>query len=172
LHALLRELMAGGAPISLTPVSATRALHGLRPRTGPDRIRVELAKDLIADVRRLDEQLAANAAKMTALLDEHGTRLRDVDGIGPVLAARLLGRTGPASRFASAAAIYIIAMTQIRMPASADRAFYDKKIAEGKPPRFATRALKRHLADPLWRLMLADETRTARASSKVAANAC
>ena len=41
---------------------------------------------------------------MTALLDEHGTRLRDVDGIGPVLAARLLGRTGPASRFASAAA--------------------------------------------------------------------
>ena len=96
--------MAGGAPTSLTPLSAIRALRGLRPRTGPDRIRVELAKDLVADVRRLDEQLTANAAKMTALLDEHGTRLRDVDGIGPVLAARLLGRTGPASRFASAAA--------------------------------------------------------------------
>jgi transposase len=110
---------------------------------------------------------------MTALLDEHGTRLRETDGIGPVLAARLLGRTGPASRFASAAdytgtapvqiasadasrhrlsrygdrqlnsAIYIIAMTQIRMPASAGRAFYDKKIAEGNPPRYATRALKR-----------------------------
>jgi predicted flap endonuclease-1-like 5' DNA nuclease len=29
-----------------------------------------------------------------ALLDEHGTRLREIDGIGPVLAARLLGRTG------------------------------------------------------------------------------
>jgi hypothetical protein len=36
---------------------------------------VELAKELIADVRRFDEQLAANAATMTALLDEHGTRL-------------------------------------------------------------------------------------------------
>jgi hypothetical protein len=79
LHALLRELMAGGAPISLTAVSATSALRGFRPRTGPDRIRVELAKELIADVRRFDEQLAANAAKMTALLDEHGTVLREID---------------------------------------------------------------------------------------------
>ena len=138
---------------------------------------------------------------MTALLDEHGTRLREVDGIGPVIAARLIGRTGSASRFATAAAyanytgtapvqiasadssrhrlsrygdrqlntaIYTIAMIQIRMPASAGRAYYDKKIAEGKSPRYATRALKRHLADHLWRIMLADETRTARAPSKAA----
>ena len=104
LHALLRELMAGGAPTSLTPLSATSALRGLRARTGPDRIRVELAKELIADVRRFDEHLAANAAKMIALLDEHGTTLREIDGIGPILAARLLGRTGSPSRFASAAA--------------------------------------------------------------------
>ena len=45
LHALLRELMVGGAPTSLTPLSATSALRGLRARTGPDRIRVELAKE-------------------------------------------------------------------------------------------------------------------------------
>jgi transposase len=204
LHALLRELMAGGAPTSLTPTSATGALRGFRPRTGPDRIRVELAKELIADVRRFDEQLAANAAKMTVLLDEHGTRLREIDGIGPVLAARLLGRTGSPGRFASAAAyanytgtasveiasadssrhrlsrygdrqlnsaIYTVAMIQIRMPASTGRAYYEKKIAEGKSPRYATRALKRHLAGYLWRLMLADETRTARATSEAAANA-
>ena len=61
-------------------------------------------RKLIADVRRFDEHLAANAAKMTALLDEHGTTLREIDGIGPILAARLLGRTGSPSRFASAAA--------------------------------------------------------------------
>jgi transposase len=93
LHALLRELMAGGAPTSPTPVSAASAVRGLRPRTDPDRIRVELAKELIADVRRFDEQLAANAAKITVLLEEHGTRLRNIDGIGPILAARMLGRT-------------------------------------------------------------------------------
>jgi transposase len=204
LHALLRELLAGGVPTALTAASAADALRGLRPRTGPDRVRVELAKELIADIRRFDEQLKANAAKITVLLDEHGTRLREIDGVGPVLAARLLGRTGTASRFASEAAyanytgtapvqiasaetnrhrlsrygdrqlnsaIYTIAMIQIRMPTSAGRTYYDKKIAEGKPPRSATRALKRHLAGHLWRVMLADETRTARAPSEQAANA-
>jgi transposase len=204
LHALLRELMAGGAPTSLTPAKATAALRGFRPRTGPDRVRVELAKDLIADVRRFDDQLAVNATKVAALLDEHGTRLREIDGIGPVLAARLLGRTGSPARFTSAAAyanytgtapvqiasadssqhrlsrygdrqlnsaIYTVAMIQIRMPASAGRAYYDKKISEGKTPRYATRALKRHLAGHLWRVMLADETRTIRMPSGVAANA-
>jgi transposase len=203
LHALLRELMAGGAPTSLTPASATAALRGFRPRTGPDRVRVELAKELIADVRRFDEQLKANAAKIAILLDEHGTRLREIDGVGPVLAARLLGRTGSPGRFVSAAAyanytgtapvqiasadssqhrlsrygdrqlnsaIYTIAMIQIRMPASTGRAYYDKKIAEGKSPRYATRALKRHLAARLWRMMLADETRTARMPSEVNRN--
>ena len=167
LHALLRELMAGGAPTSLTAAKATAALRGLRPLTGPDRTRVELAKELIADVRRFDEQLKANATKIAVLLDEHGTTLREIDGVGTVLAARLLGRTGHATRFASAAAyanytgtapiqiasadssrhrlsrhgdrqlnsaIHTIAMIQIRMPASAGRAYYDKKIAAGNPP--------------------------------------
>lgn len=62
-------------------------------------------------------------------------------------------------------AIHTIAMTQIRMPGSAGRVYYDKKIADGKSPRYATRALKRHLAAHLWRLMIADETRAARAPS-------
>jgi transposase len=57
------------------------------------------------------------------------------------------------------------------MPASAGRAYYDKNIAEGKTPRYATRALKRHLAGHLWRLMIADENRTARAPSEVTTNA-
>jgi hypothetical protein len=68
-------------------------------------------------------------------------------------------------------AIYTIAMIQIRMPASTGRAYYDKKIAEGKPPRYATRALKRHLAAHLWRIMLADETHTTRTPSEGATTA-
>lgn len=203
LHALLRELMAGGVPTSLTATTATRALSGFRPRTGTDRVRVALAKDLIADVRRFDQQLAANTATITELLDEHGTRLREIPGVGPVLAARLLGRTGMASRFASEAAyanytgtapvqiasaetnrhrlsrygdrqlnsaIHTVAMIQIRMHGSAGRAYFDKKIAEGRPPRSAARALKRHLASHLWRVMLADEKHSARPTSETASN--
>ncbi|MDE1675408.1 transposase [Nocardia gipuzkoensis] len=104
LHALLRELLAGGAPTSLTANTAAPLLRGFRARTLSDRVRVGLCKDLIADVRRLDQQLAANQKDIDRLLDEHGTRLRELDGIGPVLAARLIGRTGLATRFATAAA--------------------------------------------------------------------
>lgn len=104
LHALLRELLAGGAPTSLTANTAAGILRGFRARTLSDRVRVDLCKDLIADVRRLDRQLAANQQKLDELLDEHGTRLRRIDAIGPVLAARLIGRTGLATRFATAAA--------------------------------------------------------------------
>lgn len=196
--------MAGGAPTNLTPKKAADAVRGLRVRTEPDKIRLQLVKELIADLTRFDAQLADHSKKITAILDQHGTRLRKIDGVGPILAARILGRSGRASRFPTAAAyanytgtapvqiasadssrhrlsrygdrqlnsaFYTIAMIQIRMPDSAGRAFYNKKIAEGKTPRTAARALKRHLAGYLWRIMLADEKRSVRAPSEALAEA-
>jgi transposase len=38
---------------------------------------------------------------MTAALEQHSSSLTEVDGIGPVLGVRLIGRTGPAARFPS-----------------------------------------------------------------------
>jgi len=192
LHGLLRELLAGGAPTDLSADKAAAAVRGFRPRSTPERVRLQLCRDLIADIRRLDGQLADNQAEATRLLDEHGTRLREVDGIGPVLAARILGRTGHATRFAAPgayatyngtapieiasaehqchrlnrygdrqlnSAIHTIAMVQIRMPNSEGRAYYDRKIAEGKTPRAARRCLKRHISNRLWRIMTTDEKR-------------
>lgn len=192
LHRLLRELLAGGVPTELTAAKAAAAMRGFRPRSTPERVRLQLCKELIADIRRLDEQLTDNQAEATRLLDEHGTRLREIDGVGPVLAARILGRTGHVTRFATAAAyatyngtapievasaehqchrlnrygdrqlnsaVYTIAMVQVRMPDSAGRRYYDRKIADGKTPRAALRSLKRHLSNQLWRTMLADEYR-------------
>ncbi|MET9031230.1 IS110 family transposase, partial [Nocardia sp. NPDC004168] len=52
---------------------------------------------------------------------EHGTRLRELDGIGPVLAARLIGRTGLATGFATAAAYATHNGTAPIEIASADR---------------------------------------------------
>ena len=52
-----------------------------------------------------DALLAPARPRLLAeILDEHGTTLRDIPGVGPVLAARILGDTGRASRFPSAAA--------------------------------------------------------------------
>jgi transposase len=192
LHSLLRELLAGGVPTDLTVAKAAAALRACQPRSTPERVRVQLCRELIADVRRLDQQLADNQAEATRLLDEHGTRLCEIDGVGPVLAARILGRTRHVRRFATAAAyatyngtapvevasaehechrlnrygdrqlnsaIHTIAVVQGRMPHSAGRRYYDRKIADGKTPRAALRCLKRHLSNQLWRTMLVDERR-------------
>nr|AIU93883.1 hypothetical protein LRS1606.449 [Rhodococcus sp. NS1] len=204
LHTLLRQLRAGGAPTSLTAAAAAALLRSFRARSEVDRMRVGLCRGLIADIRRLDGQLAANEKQMSATLDEHGTRLRDIDGIGPVTAACLIGRTRRASRFPTAAAfaiyngsapvqiasadidrhrlsrygdwqlnsaLYTVAMVQIRMSDSVGRAYYDKKVAESKSPRAATRSLKRHLSDHVWRIMLADEKRSYRQREKEPARA-
>ena len=58
-------------------------------------------------------------------------------------------------------ALHIAALTQVRMRASIGRAYYDRKIAEGKTHNEAMRCLKRRLADHVWRIMIADERRTA-----------
>ena len=104
LHALLRELLPGGGPTELTAAKAAVVLRGLRPVTATDRVRKSLARELVSDIRRYDARLAANAAEMDELLDLHGTTLRRVPGVGPVMAARIIGRTGRASRFPNAAA--------------------------------------------------------------------
>ena len=51
----------------------------------------------------------------------------------------------------------MVALTQIRMPSSAGRAYYDTKIAAGKTHNEAMRCLKRRLADHVWRRMIRDE---------------
>jgi transposase len=104
LHALLRELLPGGVPTGITAATAATVLRGLRPITPTDQVRKSLAKDLVSDIKRYDAQLAENSAAMDELLDQHGTSLRTIPGIGPVMAARLIGRTGPATRFPTAAA--------------------------------------------------------------------
>jgi hypothetical protein len=50
------------------------------------------------------------------------------------------------------------------MRRSTGRAYYDRKIAEGKTHNEAMRCLKRRLADHVWRIMIADERRTAPAA--------
>jgi transposase len=110
-------------------------------------------------------------------------------GSVPLTAAKLLGETHGAGRFASAAAfaahagtapvpasngqvsrhrlarggnrqlnraLFTIAMCQARWDPAA-RAYLTCKRAEGKSPAEARRCLKRHLANVVYRAMVADE---------------
>jgi hypothetical protein len=46
-------------------------------------------------------------------------------------------------------------MVQVRRP-SAEQAYYQRKLAEGKSPKEALRCLKRRLSDAVYRCLLAD----------------
>lgn len=56
-------------------------------------------------------------------------------------------------------ALHIVAVTQLRHRHSPGRAYYDRKLAEGKTPREAIRALKRRLSDVVWRHLVDDAHR-------------
>jgi transposase len=121
---------------------------------------------------------------MADVVAESDSRLTTIDRVGPVVAARLLGRTGQVSRFPTAAAfasycgtapieissadktrhrlsrhgdrqlnnaLHTIALTQVRMPASRGRAYYEHKISQGKTHTEAMRCLRQRLTDHVWR---------------------
>ncbi len=56
--------------------------------------------------------------------------------------------------------LHIMAVVQLRNPTEG-RAYYDRKIAAGKTPREAMRALKRRLSDVVYRQMITDARRAA-----------
>jgi transposase len=122
LHAPLRELLPGGAPTNLTASQAAAILARIRPASAAERTRKDLARDLVADVRLLDDRLKNNQQRMQDAVAESCSTLTDIVGVGPVVAARLLGRTGPASRFPTSAAFAVYAGVAPIEIASADKA--------------------------------------------------
>ena len=63
-------------------------------------------------------------------------------------------------------AIHMAAITQIRYKHSEGRAYYDKKLAEGKTPKEALRALKRQISDAIYKHLKADAARAAAAGAQ------
>jgi transposase len=103
LHAVLRELVAGGAPRKLSADKAATLLRAVRPLTAADRARKQVAGDLVAEIRGLDRHLAVINKRLQDTVTALGSRLPETVGVGPVIAGRLLGRTGRAPRFPTAA---------------------------------------------------------------------
>ena len=99
LHALLRDLIPGGAKRNLTAAAAASLPRTVRPMTSIDEQRKSLARDLVADLRRLDAALERNAAEIKEAITANGTTLTEIRGIGPVLAAKIIGHTSAVARF-------------------------------------------------------------------------
>jgi transposase len=104
LHVLLVGLVPAGAPARLTADAAVRLLRSVRPRTQAERTRRTLARDLVAEVRRLDGRIAELDTAIGKAVAATASTLPELCGIGVVLAGKLLGRVGAITRFGSAAA--------------------------------------------------------------------
>lgn len=103
LHAAPTHLVPGGAPTSLNAAAASRLLASVRTRDQVKRARREIAKDLLADLRRLDGQITTLDKNIIQAVRATGSTLTALFGLGPVLAARILGRVGDINRFPSEA---------------------------------------------------------------------
>jgi hypothetical protein len=156
--------------------------------------RCELAAACPGDLRRIDAQLRETRKQLATAVQAAGTCLTGLFGIGPVIAAAVIGDVRDVSRFPGrdhfAAyngtapievssgphkiyrlsrrgnrrlnhAIHMAAITQIHHRHSQGRAYYDKKLAEGKTPKEALRSLKRQISNAVFACLQAHAQRAA-----------
>jgi transposase len=101
LHRLLMDLVPGGARRNLTANRAAGLLAAVTPTGAPAVTRWQLASELVADVRQLEQRIAEVEARIKAAVAESKTTLVELFGVGPVLAATFLGEVGDIGRFPS-----------------------------------------------------------------------
>jgi len=100
LHGLLRDLLPGGVAGTLSAERAARILRGIRPQeSASSRLRRRLASEMLRDIRMLDRKVADLNGRIEAEVEASGTTLTEIFGVGPILAARIIGTVGDGARF-------------------------------------------------------------------------
>jgi transposase len=188
LHALLAALVPGGVQKRLSANGAAAVLRRVHPANAVETERRRLALELVADIRRLDSAAAGVKARVKVAVAAFGTTVTDIHGVGPIVAAILIGHSGDLNRFPTAGhfasyngtapieassgpkvrhrlnprgnrqlnhALHIAAIAQARND-TPGRAYYQRKIAEGKTPKEALRALKRRISDAVYKQLRND----------------
>jgi len=198
LHQVLCELIPGGIPGEITAGQAERILASITPAGTVQAARRELAVELTEDLRGADARIRETRQKATMAVAAAGTSLTGLFGVGPVIAAAVIGDVRTVSRFPNrdhfAAcngtapievssggrkvyplsrrgnrrlnhSIHMAAVTQVRYRHSPGRAYYDKKLAEGKTGKAAPRCLKRQISDAIFACLQGGARRPAPAKS-------
>jgi transposase len=102
LHALICLMVAGGLPAKISTRRAAEALSKIRPGNDVDVERKHVARDLLGDIRRLDAQILDIKARITTAVEHADSTVVDIYGVGPIVAAIILGHTGDVTRFPTA----------------------------------------------------------------------
>jgi transposase len=101
LHAVLCELVPGGAGKKIIAAHAARLLGSITPPDAVAAARWELAAALLEDLRRIDAQLRETRKKLDAAVRASATSLTSLTGlfgVGPVIAATIIGEVRDVSR--------------------------------------------------------------------------
>ena len=101
LHAVLCELVAGGVPDEIYASKARQLLADVVPSTAIEAARAELAEELLEDLRRVDCQISESKKRLEEVVAASGTTVINIFGVGPVVAATVVGITGDIARFPS-----------------------------------------------------------------------
>jgi transposase len=102
LHALLSEMVPGGAPQRLTAAKAAKMLRSVRPGSPVEIERREVAKQLLEDWRWCDRRIPTVEVRLHEALQAHGSNLTGIFGIGDIGAATILAIVGDVGRFRTA----------------------------------------------------------------------
>jgi transposase len=78
---------------------------------GDRSIRAELIRRRLGELSRLDREIAAIDRRIGVMVQESGTSLTEIPGIGPFIAAKILGEVGDPSRLRSKAAFAVLSGT-------------------------------------------------------------
>ncbi len=99
LHAVLCELVPGGFAKEITAGQATQALAAITPLGATDTARLELAYELLDELRAVAEQRRTTKNRITRIVAASKTSVTDIYGVGPIIAATVLGYVGDVRRF-------------------------------------------------------------------------
>ena len=100
LHRLLSELTPGKAKKDITTGQAKAILASVRPRDLAGKTRRRLAAEQLAELVAVEKKIKALTKELKAMVLARGSRLMDLPGVGPVVAARILADVGDVARFA------------------------------------------------------------------------
>jgi transposase len=99
LHAVLCDLIPGGVAKEIITGQAARLLATIMASDAVTAARCELAADFIEDLRRIDDQRRAVKGRLATAIQATGTSLTGLFGVGPVVAATVIGDVRDVSRF-------------------------------------------------------------------------
>jgi transposase len=103
LHDVLCQLIPGGAPRHLSATKARALLSAVRPRDAVGKARKRLALDYRGELTRLDARLKELKTSIAEVLADHPSTLQEINGVGPINAAKILAETADVRRFPSKA---------------------------------------------------------------------